>query len=92
MRFQLQFESLTVEMSFDNLINYIKPLSASVALIIETSQLICWANQLTGFYMRATLALNGLKEKCIYYVYHKVINFLRSVNSDKNYSGSTGFQ
>ena len=29
-------------------------LSASVALI-------CTANQLTGFYMRATLALNGLK-------------------------------
>ena len=28
---------------------------------IETSQLICTANQLTGFYMRATLALNGLK-------------------------------
>ena len=37
----------------------INPLSASVALI-ETSQLICTANQLTGFYMRATLALNGL--------------------------------
>ena len=27
---------------------------------IETSQLICCANQLTGFYMRPTLALNGL--------------------------------
>ena len=27
---------------------------------IETSQLICKANQLTGFYMRATLAFNGL--------------------------------
>ena len=27
---------------------------------IETSQLICSANQLAGFYMRATLALNGL--------------------------------
>ena len=27
---------------------------------IETSQLICTANQLTGFYMRATLALNEL--------------------------------
>ena len=31
----------------------INPLNASVALI-ETSQLICRANQLTGFYMRAT--------------------------------------
>ena len=27
---------------------------------IETSRLICRANQLTGFYMRATMALNGL--------------------------------
>ena len=27
---------------------------------IETSQLICCANQLTGFCMRATLAFNGL--------------------------------
>ena len=26
---------------------------------IETSQLICTANQLTGFYLRATLVLNG---------------------------------
>ena len=27
---------------------------------IETSQLICCANQLTGFYMRVTLAFNRL--------------------------------
>ena len=38
---------------------WFNPLSASVALI-ETSQLICAANQLTGFYMRATLTINGL--------------------------------
>ena len=37
----------------------LNPLSASVSLI-ETSQLICTANQLTDFYTRATLALNGL--------------------------------
>ena len=30
---------------------------------IETSQLICKANQLTGFYMRETLAINGLNSK-----------------------------
>ena len=29
---------------------------------MESSQLICTANQLTGFYMRAILALNGLSE------------------------------
>ena len=43
----------------------INPLSASAALIIKTSQLICcancYANQLTGFYMRATLRLNSSK-------------------------------
>ena len=39
----------------------IDPLSASVALI-ETSQLICRANQLIGFYMRTTLAHNRLIE------------------------------
>ena len=30
---------------------------------IETSQLISYVNQLTGFYMRATLAFNGLITK-----------------------------
>ena len=29
---------------------------------IETSQLICCPNQLIGFYVKATLALNGLKK------------------------------
>ena len=29
---------------------------------METSQLIRYANQLTGFYIRATLALNGLSQ------------------------------
>ena len=43
---------------------FFNPLSASVALI-ETSQLICCAHQLTGFYMRATLALNGLSESSL---------------------------
>ena len=36
---------------------YLNPLSASVVLILK---LICTAIELTGFYMRATLALNGL--------------------------------
>ena len=27
---------------------------------IETSQLICWANQLTGFYMMTTITFNEL--------------------------------
>ena len=33
----------------------------SIDLLIETSQLICTANQLTGFYMTTTRAINGLK-------------------------------
>ena len=39
----------------------VNPLNASVFSHIETSQLICFSNQLIGFYMRATLAFNGLK-------------------------------
>ena len=35
----------------------INPLSASVCPYVDTSQLVFTANQLTGFYMRATLAL-----------------------------------
>ena len=31
------------------------------SLPIETSQLICRANQLTGFYMMETLAVKGLR-------------------------------
>ena len=30
---------------------------------VETSQLICTANQLNGFYMRATLTLSGLMSR-----------------------------
>ena len=40
--------------SIFSIVNDINPLSTSA------NQLICCANQLTGFYMRATLALNGL--------------------------------
>ena len=39
----------------------IKPIKCQCCPHIETSQLIYCANQLTGFYMRATLALDGLK-------------------------------
>ena len=41
------------------IVKCIKQLNASDALI-ETSQLICRANQLTDFYMMATLAFNEL--------------------------------
>ena len=45
------------------MLEYLNPLNANVTHYIETSQLICIANQLIGFYMRATLAFNGLSEK-----------------------------
>ena len=38
----------------------ISPIKCQCCPHIETRQLICTANQLTDFYMRATLALNGL--------------------------------
>ena len=38
---------------------------------IETSQLICSANPLTGFYMMATLALNELSTSLGYSYYEK---------------------
>ena len=40
-----------------------KPIKCQCCPRIETSQLIYTANQLTGFYMRATLALNGVNNK-----------------------------
>ena len=37
------------------------PISASVAFHIKTSQLICTANQLTGFYMKCNTRLKWVK-------------------------------
>ena len=42
------------------MIQVLNPLNASVALI-KISQLICTVNQLTGFCMSATLAVNGFR-------------------------------
>ena len=51
---------------------------------METSELICSANQLTGFYMRATLALNGLTiaaKLCILDIYGALAKFPLKLNS-----------
>ena len=40
---------------------FINSLTTNVPHHIETSHLICSANQLTGFYMLGTLVVNGLK-------------------------------
>ena len=39
----------------------------------ETSQLIYTTNQLTGFYMRATLAFNGLINEFLHLISHRII-------------------
>ena len=44
-----------------NLGSILSPIKCQFSRHIETSQLICTANQLTGFNMRATLALNESK-------------------------------
>ena len=41
----------------------LKPIKCQCSPDIETSQLICTANQLTGFYMGATLAFDVLKPR-----------------------------
>ena len=53
-------DSRRVEVVYKQLF-FIKPIKCQSYPHIETSQLICTANQFTGFYMRATLALNGFK-------------------------------
>ena len=47
---------------------------------IETSQLICPPNQLTGFYIRATLALNGLmNDPLLNFIFPEtVVTFLKN--------------
>ena len=50
-----------------------QPIKCQCCPHIETSQLICCANQLTGFYMRATLTLNGL----ILTIINNIVIFLR---------------
>ena len=40
-----------------------KPIKCHCCPYIETNQLICSANRLTGIYIRATLALSGLNKR-----------------------------
>ena len=49
---------------------------------LETSQLICTANQLTGFYLRATVALNGLMTQLSLSENHLLHNIMYG---DKNF-------
>ena len=44
-----------------------KPFNDPCSNHIETSQLICSANQLTGFYMIGTLVVKGLKLVLMFY-------------------------
>ena len=39
----------------------LEPFNGQCSYHVETSQLICSANQMTGFYMMGTLVVKGLK-------------------------------
>ena len=58
--------SMSVDDTVLSLTSNLKTSESANNSFIETltSQLICCANQLTGFYMSATLAFNGLKQTC----------------------------
>ena len=45
----------------NHLLLKVNPFNGQCSSHIETSQLICRANQLTGFYVRGTLAVKRLK-------------------------------
>ena len=50
-------------------LEWVKALSIKnqFSLDIETSNLICYANQLTGFYMKETLLINGLTIRTLHH-------------------------
>ena len=54
------YQSTIYFLKLINPLKFAKPIKCQCCPHIETSQLICTANQLAGFYMRITLALNGL--------------------------------
>ena len=57
---------------------------------IETSQLICCANQLTGFYMRETLVLNVLIDNFeINFCEHPCNTLVNIQQGDISYSSDT---
>ena len=59
-----------------------KPTKCHCCLQIETCQLICSINQLTGFYMRATLAFNGLKMSQWRRWWHDPLHICHSVHAN----------
>ena len=46
---------------------------------IEPSQLICSSNQLTGFYIRETLAFNGINQSIVFLINFIMIAFKKSL-------------
>ena len=59
---QILFNVLVIKIQILSL-DRLNSLNVSHCPHIETSQLICSANQLTGFYMRETLTFNELNEQ-----------------------------
>ena len=50
-----------------------------LVLLSETSQFILFANQLTGFYMRTTLAFNGLSEFKLIHNFYSFWNYQKTI-------------
>ena len=62
------------------MIKLFQPIKCRCCPHTETSQLICCANQLTDFYMKATLTLNGLMSCLSSSRQFKVLQLSHSVN------------
>ena len=60
--FSLKLENNVVRLLIHSYNKEDQPIKCQCCPHIETSELICCANQFTGFYIRATLALNGLNQ------------------------------
>ena len=54
------------------------PFNDQCSYHIETSQVICWANQLTGFYIMGTLVVKMLRDTLLHQNTEKVIKRKRN--------------
>ena len=65
--------------NLNNLDNNLQLVKRQSCHHIETSQLICSANQLTGFYMIAILAFNELNPTNLLKVFWSTENFIKTI-------------
>ena len=81
------FQSLWIDSNYR--VELTKP---SVAIHIETSHLICWAIQMTGFYMKCnTDELKWVNNGLILFCWHNFLKYLTFVSFFKKISVSKRF-